>query len=145
MINEIIQGITTSLDAQFNADSNVYEIYTEEIKQGLQEPCFFVQCISPKTSLFLGNRYKSSNQFCIQYFPSTQKKQAECNNIIEALNSCLEYITVSGNLMRGTGMHSEFTDNVLSYFVNYDFFAYKVVTQEPYMDKIQVHEDIKGW
>ena len=69
MINTIIEAISTALDKTFGEG---YEIYMEEIKQGLQEPCFFIQCLHPTTSLFLGKRYFKENPFCIQYFPLTE-------------------------------------------------------------------------
>ena len=58
MINEIIAAISAALDAEFGDE---YEIYMEEIKQDLKEPCFFVQCINPTTKLFRGERYFQSN------------------------------------------------------------------------------------
>lgn len=57
MINEIVNAIVKALDTAFNAESDAYEIYNEEIKQDLREPAFFVQSINPSTSLFLGKRY----------------------------------------------------------------------------------------
>ena len=39
MINAIISGISITLDGAFG-----YEVYGEEIKQGLKEPCFFIKC-----------------------------------------------------------------------------------------------------
>ena len=69
MINEIIAAISVALDAEFGDD---YEIYMEEIKQDLKEPCFFVQCINPTTKLFRGERYFQSNPCCIQYFPKSE-------------------------------------------------------------------------
>ncbi|SES68624.1 phage tail terminator family protein [[Clostridium] polysaccharolyticum] len=143
MINEIIQGIVNALDANFNKNSDVYDIYTEEIKQGLQEPCFFIQCINPSSNLFRDNRYKSTNQFCIQYFPADKlHKQRECNSVSEELNSILEYITVSGNLIRGSNTHSEFAGDVLSYFVDYNCFTVKQVQQSPSMGTLQANTSI---
>lgn len=38
MMNDIIVGISTALYKEFGDE---YEIYQEEIRQGLKEPCFF--------------------------------------------------------------------------------------------------------
>ena len=43
MINSIIEGISASLNAEFGDD---YTIYTENVEQGLKEPCFFISCIA---------------------------------------------------------------------------------------------------
>ncbi len=143
MINEIIQAISIALDDELNKHSDVYEIYTEEIKQGLQEPCFFIQCIAPSSNLFRDNRYKNINQFCVQYFPKDKlHKQAECNNMIEELNSILEYITVNDKLMRGSNTHSEVVGDVLSYFVEYNCFTIKQVQHNPYMETLQANTSI---
>lgn len=137
MINEIIQAISIALDDELNKHSNVYEIYTEEIKQDLKEPCFFIQCIAPTKSVFLRKRYKTTNQFCIQYFPTKGHEQSECNNMIESLTDTLEYVTAGTDLLHGTKMHGEVVDGVLHYFVNYDFFTYKQVTSEELMESIK--------
>ena len=39
MLNNVIAGIAIALNEEFGDD---YEIYTEEIKQDLKEPCFFI-------------------------------------------------------------------------------------------------------
>lgn len=72
MINSIVEAISCSLNKEFGDD---YEIHNEEIKQGLKEPCFFIACLNPNNNLFLGKRYERTNQFCIQYFPQSAKKQ----------------------------------------------------------------------
>ena len=72
MINEIVNAIVRILDRAFNAESDAYEIYNEEIKQDLREPAFFVQSINPSTSLFLGKRYLQHIHILIQYFPKSE-------------------------------------------------------------------------
>ena len=72
MINSIIAAITTCLKAEFGSR---YKVHMEEKKQGLMEPCFFISCINPDSQLFLGKHYMRKNQFCIQYFPETEKKK----------------------------------------------------------------------
>ena len=43
MINEIIDGISVAINTEFGDD---YEIYTESIEQGLEEPCFSILCLN---------------------------------------------------------------------------------------------------
>lgn len=124
MINSIIASISTSLDAEFG-----FETHMEEIKQGLdeKEPCFFITCLNPTTDLFRGKRYFRQNQFCIQYFPKSDKPQKECNDVAEKLTWCLEYLNIAGEEtpMRGTKMKSEVVDGILNFFLNYDCFVYR--------------------
>lgn len=124
MINVIIESISISLNAEFG---DGYTNYTETVEQDLNEPCFLISCINPANRIFLGNRYVRENLFCIQYFPADRSRaKEECNDIAERLFSCLEYITLDGNPVRGTGMRCETVDDVLNFFVNYDLFVYKM-------------------
>lgn len=138
MINSIIEAISINLDKEFG-----YEIHMEEIKQDLTEPCFFVSCLNPTTELYLGKRYFRTNQFCIQYFPNTDNKQRECNDVAERLLWCLEYITLDGDPARGTAMRYELTDGVLHFFVNYDCFVYRMV-ESTAMETMKSNTDVKG-
>lgn len=141
MINAITESISISLNAEFGDE---YTTYTESVEQGLNEPCFFVFCINPTNRLFLGKRYFRENQFCIQYFPAdADREREECNAVAERLFSCLEYITVTGDLERGTKMKYEVVDGVLNFFVNYDLFVYKVETADA-MEEISENVTVKG-
>jgi len=141
MINSIIASISISLNAEFGDD---YTIYTESVEQGLNEPCFFIFCLNPANRVFLGKRYFRENGFCLQYLPA-DKDQAreECNAIAERLYSCLEYITVTGDLVRGTKMNYEVVDGVLNFFVNFDLFVYKVAPSDA-MEEISQDVTMKG-
>lgn len=140
MMNKIIDAITVSINSEFG---DGYEIYTESLEQGLQEPCFSVFCLNPTNELFLNKRYFRTNQFCIQYFPSSEEKNAECNTVLERLYDSLELIEVDGDLTRGTRMKSELVDGVLNFFVNYDMFVYKVEEQTS-MEDLEISTDAKG-
>lgn len=140
MTNSIIEAISTTLDAEFGEG---YEIHMEEIRQGLKTPCFFIVSLNPTAELFLGKRYFKTNNFCIQYFPQSDKIRRECNEVAERMNWCLEYITVSGDKCRGTKMHHEVVDDILNFFVNYDFFVYKREVSE-LMGDMESHSTVKG-
>lgn len=131
IVNDIIAAISIALNAEFNPDPDEarYEVTAEEIKQNLQEPCFYIQCINPAHEQFLGRRYFRQLPFVIQYFPeSTTGYEAECSAVAERMTWCLEYITCVGEdkPIRGTKMHSEVVDGILNFFVNYDGFMLKV-------------------
>ena len=141
MINSIIESISISLDAEFG---NKYTIYREEVEKGLKEPCFFILSLNPESKLFVGKRYFRENPFCIQFLPSNKDKKREENNAVaERLYSCLELITVEGDLTRGTKMKHEIADGVLNFFVNYDFFVYKAAATDA-MEEISCDVKVKG-
>lgn len=141
MTNEIIDGISVAINTEFGDD---YEIYTESIEQGLKEPCFSILCLNPTVEQFLGKRYFRTNQFCVHYFPKTNERRSECNAVAERLFGCLEVITAGGDLIRGTSLHSEISDDVLSFFVNYDLFTYKHEETEEHMEILNHKTDTKG-
>ena len=141
MINSIAQSISISLNAEFG---DAYTIYTESVEQGLNEPCFFLFCINPANRIFLGKRYFRENQFCIQYLPADRdREKEECNAVAERLFLCLEYITVTGDLVRGTKMKYEVVDGALNFFVNYDLFIYKEAASDA-MEEISENVTVKG-
>lgn len=141
MINSIIDAISISINSEFG---DGFEIYTESIEQGLTEPCFSIFCLNPTNALFLGKRYFRQNMFCIQFFPATDEKDAECNDVLERLFDCLEFISVQGDLTRGTKMHGELVDGVLNFFVNYDMFVYKVEKSTMMGELQRTTTDVKG-
>lgn len=141
MINSIIDGICLALNKEFGDD---YEIYTETKKQGLKEPCFSIVCINPRQRQFLGKRYFKENSFCIHFFPSSNEPNQQINDVSNRLFSALEYITVDGDLVRGTNMTAESDDfGVLNFMVNYDFFIKRIEESDP-MESYDYQTNMKG-
>lgn len=139
MIQKIIDGICLAISSSFGDD---YEIYTESVEQDLKDGSFSIVPVNPTNSRFLGNRYFRENQFCIHYFPKTDKRNAECLEVIEELCDLLEFIEVDGDLVRGTDMSNEMDDGVLHFFVNYDFFEFRK-PDEAYMEDFDYDSILK--
>lgn len=142
MINSIIEAISVALNKEFGDD---YEIHMEEIKQGLVEPCFFINCLNPVNNRFIGKRYQMLSQFCIQYFPKSDEKQRECNNVAERMCECLEYITMDGDTkpVSGSGMNYQVIDGVLNFFVDYNFFTIRE-NEQTAMETMINNTDMRG-
>ena len=100
MMNSIIEAISVALNEEFG---DGYKIHMEEIRQGLKEPCFFIQCLNPTHELFLGKRYLQSNQFCIQYFPQPVRNR---RNVTGLRNGCHGVWSTSQSMVR-TSRHVE--------------------------------------
>lgn len=122
MINDIVDAVCVAL---FNEFSDEYEIYTELIKQGVKEPCFFVHSSKPKSEIYLGKRFKKTNQINIQYFPSKSEKNLECNDVLERLYQCLSVLDYKDLLVRGSNMQGNIVDEVLNFSISYNFFTYE--------------------
>ena len=140
MLNETIEGISQKLRQVFG---DGYEIYLDEMKQEQKEPCFVIACLGGKQQQELGNLYKREQAFDLHYFPKEKSSTAEAYRTADVLNMELEYITVEGNLVRGTKMRHEVIDGVLHFFVNYDLRLRKVVEPAPLMEELTIKEKVK--
>lgn len=141
-LNKIVDGICEALNAEFG-DS--YEIYTEDVKQNLTEPCFSIVLLKLSTEQFLGKRYMKKHQFCIHYFPQDKDSpNTECFDVFDRLCDCLEYIEVDGDVVRGTEMEGEMADGVLNFMVSYNMFVTKEEEGEPAMETIDHETQVKG-
>jgi hypothetical protein len=139
MLDKIIDVISEKLNEAFGED---FKIYTEEVKQGLTEPCFFIQLVTPTNTQVLGKRYFRQNLFDIQYFPQSKNEpKAECLRVQDDLFLALEYINVGEDLQRGEKMRGEFADGVLNFFVEYNMFVYKTEEQDP-MEELDLNDII---
>lgn len=143
MLNKIITGISQALDAEFNSENEEYTIYTEDVEQGLDEPCFFIFSLKPSNKQLLGNRYKREYPFDIHYFPKSEDSNNEINEVTERLFTALEYISIDSGLIRGTSMNAEIVDNVLHFFINFNMIVIKEIPKDPYMEELEIMEEVK--
>lgn len=140
-LNNIVSGISKAIFDEFGSE---YEIYTENANQDLKEPCFMILLTEPSIKQKLGNRYYRTNLCTVHYFPKDLlNARAECFEVEERLMSCLEYIRVDGDLTRGKGMHSEISDNVLCFMLNYDMFVLKDKLKADQMEHLKQESKVK--
>ena len=139
MINDIIKGVAKAIRNEFGENCR---IYTDEVKQGLKEPCFFISTLNPQMKQVFGKRYIISCQIMVQYI--TEGGKAECNDVAMRLFEVLELITVSGDLVRGKNMSYEVSDGVLSFSVSYDIFVYKTDEAKDYIESIEQKTEVQN-
>lgn len=131
-VNDVKNGVVSILVQNFPPPA--YAVYGEEIKQGFEEPCFFVKFLSGSQDRELGRRHKRHHSFDIHYFPESKTgANEEIANIIELLYGLLEYVRAGGSLFRGRGMNHETVNGVLHFFVNYDFHVMRPAPEQPRM------------
>lgn len=124
MLNEIVKGISMKLNATFG---DGYKIYQNDVKQGLEEPCFFIQILKPQLSPLLGRRFMVQNPFDVLYFPADPGNNAELIDVAEKLMGCLDFITLpNGDLLHGTGISYEIVDDTLHFFISYKHTSHTV-------------------
>lgn len=139
-IKQLIDAIAEALFQEFGS---AYEIYTEKVEQDLTPPCFLIRCLNPTKNLFLGRCYKRTNQFAIQYIPSTADANEECHSVLERLFECLQDIVLSGKPIHGANLNGEITDGILTFTVNYDGFVLKE-QNETNMEDFELLTEAKG-
>lgn len=141
MVNDLIDGISVKLNQVFG---DGYRIYSEDVQQGLKEPCFFIAVLNPSQTQVMGNRYFRQHPFDVHYFPVKLGNNEEIQGVASKMLDALEYITLlNGDLVRGTEMHYEKVDDVLHFFVQFNMFVNKVVESDP-METLTVNNDVKG-
>ena len=140
-IKELTDAIAEALIQEFGSD---YEIYTEKVEQGLETPCFLIRCLNPTKNVYLGLCYKRTNQFSVQYIPSTSETNEECASVLEKLYECLEDVYLHGKPIHGMNLHGEITDGILTFTVNYDGFVLKVHAEETEMENVEISTEVKG-
>ncbi|WP_182185561.1 phage tail terminator family protein [Pectinatus frisingensis] len=142
MVNDLLQGINNKL---FEIFGDKYSIYNNEVKQDFEEPCFFILELRGSNDLVISNRYRRVHSFDVQYHPEFNNQSAqEINNTADILMEQMEYITVAGNLIRGTNMNYEKVDNVLHFFIDYDVFIIKPRDKLPFMVTLKQAQHTKG-
>jgi len=143
MINEIINGISMKLNQAFGDD---VEIYDNEVKQGLNPPCFLIGVINPSQKQFIGQRYKRDNPFDVKYFPSEAGGIAECHDVASRLFVEMSLITLTnGDRLKATSMSYEVVDGVLHFFVSFNVIVRPVeAPKDNEMGSISTTTDMKG-
>ncbi len=143
MIQSIIEGISSAIYEEFGGE---FAIYSEEVKQGLKEPCFIISCVRTGRIPEMRRGYTQNNLFWVQYIPKENgREKAECCAAAERLERCLEYITVGGDLVRGVDIHHETNDGVLTFSVTYKVRVVEQYEQsEAEMEALQKSVNLKG-
>ena len=142
-IQNLIDAIAEAL---FQAFGSGYEIYTGNVEQNMSTPCFLIRCLNPTMNVYLGQCFKRTNLFSIQYIPSSAEANEECYSVFEKLFECLkDVILPEGKPLHGKELNGEVTDGTLTFTVNYDGFVYqKTENPEPEMGGFEVSTDVKG-
>ncbi|MEG6521135.1 phage tail terminator family protein [Desulfotomaculum sp. 1211_IL3151] len=136
IVNDVREAVIAALNQHFPD----IEIYGEEIKQGFEEPCFFVKLFPVAQDREFGRRYKRYHSFDIHYFAATNE---DMHVMAERLYEHMEYIKVSGGTARGKKLRHEIVDGVLHFFVDYDFHIIREKQPYPKMQELEQEGYIK--
>lgn len=141
MVNDIKDAISIKLNQVYG---DAYESYSKDVKQGLQEPCFFIKLLSASKKQVIGNRYYLEVSVDVHYFPAVKGDNDELDKVGTSLFDDLEYITmVNGDQIRGTNMSYEKVDGVLHFFATYGLYVKKDIPAEESMGEIIYNGGVK--
>lgn len=137
-INDLRTGINQVLDTRF---PNI-TIYGEEIKQGFEEPCFFIKILSSSQDKEIDKRYKKNISFDIHYFSDKEDVNSNCNDMVDRLYELLEYIPIGNKIYGSTKASHEVVDGVLHFFLQFNYHVIKDVGEIPKMEKLKQEVNI---
>lgn len=119
MLNEIIKGISMKLNAAFG---DRYTVYANDVKQGLDVPCFFIQILKTEISPLLGQRSLTRTPFDVLFFPEDPSNNIEIYDVAGKMVEAMDYIALpDGSLLHCTGISYEIVDDVLHFFMNVNY------------------------
>ena len=136
MINEILKGIAKALRDEFGESFN---IYLNEVEQGLIEPCFFIMVLNPDVKQVLGRRYVLNCPVSVQFISEEDREALNAQG--SRLFNCLELISVSGDLARGRNMSYSINEDILTFTVTYNIYFYKKQSEE-FMEKLKQETEV---
>ncbi|MCZ0853048.1 hypothetical protein O0547_26145 [Brevibacillus laterosporus] len=116
------------------------KVYGERLPQGFKEPCFFVLMLEGSQDKELDRRYKRFHPFDIHYFASSNSERYE---VAEKLTDILGLIEMQGKPIRGTKMRHTIVDDVLHFFVDYNFHVVRPKPVVPTMQKLKIEGGLK--
>ncbi|MFD1179209.1 DUF6838 family protein [Paenibacillus puldeungensis] len=116
-VNSIRDGVILALSNFFPT----MDIFGEYIEQDFNAPCFYVKLLTTSHDHELDRRYKRSNSFDVHFFPAGADYNREAHSMAENLYVALAKVNIDGAIYKGTKMNHEIVDNVLHFFVDFNF------------------------
>lgn len=138
-INDIQEAISIKLHQAFGSG---YKKYIDEVPQGFITPAFLIQFLNLEHIRQIGNRWKVTTLFNVQYFP--QNGSSEASNMTLKTQQALKQIALlNGSQMLGTGSNSEVVDGIAHNFIHFNFFL-QDFEEKVFMGSLEHYVSKKG-
>lgn len=139
MVNDIIDGLSVALYDAFPS----CKIYSEQIEQGLEEPCFLISVVSSLEKPLLKDRVQRNILFDVLYF--TENDNAEKQEVASELYQLFKFVPLlDGSLLRGCDLSHEVIDGVLHFHVTFKPILRAVPAEVDLMGDYKLTERIGG-
>lgn len=137
MVNNLLYGITTALHAHFE----YFPIYTDNVEQGLSEPCFFVMPVSATEQRLLGVRAFRDVTFDISFVSRFKREQLE--NVASEIYPLMRQITLlDGNKVNGLDLRHEIESGILHFFVRFKPTVRYAVEDTPMQESMDLNTEV---
>ena len=142
VIDKIVTGISLKIREIFGVS---YKVYDDNVKQGMEKPCFFINYLDGNENRDIGINKK--NYIDILHFDITGfSKNDDTPSLMEMADKLydLEYITLTNNaLIRADKMQSKIEDGVLHFFIDYKLFICKGENDNTQMNNYDLNGEVK--
>lgn len=138
-ISDVIDAIAIKLHQAFG---ETFEKYIDEVPQGFKTPAFFIQFLSLEHIQQIGNRWRVTTLFNVQYFPLGGVSEAS-NFTLKVQQALKEITLLNGSIMLGTGAKSEVMDGIAHNFINFNFFLQEV-EEKIFMESLEQYSKARG-
>lgn len=139
MVGNVIDALSIKLHELYGLN-----IYFEDVKQGLKTPCFFIKLLTPTITSVVPPRQSVSVPVVIQLISDNKVTKKRLTEIGFELAQSFEYIELlSGDLLRGSNMSYEVDDDILSFYITYNFFIKQATEEQDTMDDLSSEVGVK--
>ncbi|MGG3278865.1 phage tail terminator family protein [Paenibacillus solani] len=128
--DQVTDAVTFKLDQTFG-----WPVYGKN-RQGLKEPCFIVLLLNVDHGRLQGRRYARGHQFNVHFFSATND---DFIVVADRLFDVLEWIEIDGLKFKGTGMNFEVIDDVMHFYVDYNYHVMRA--KEPGIKMKQMEQE----
>ncbi|MDO4267453.1 MAG: hypothetical protein Q4C73_03185 [Eubacteriales bacterium] len=142
MQNELLHAVTRQLDKLFEG---AYTIYTENVEQGIETPCFFVGFLKTTDIPMLGSRRQRTWDMQVQFIPEEKGDNTHLlNEVCETLLEGLEWVRLEDDrLVRGIERSGTITDDALTVLVSFSRFLIRPADPVIPMGELKVEGAVK--
>lgn len=114
MLNEIIAAMVEAI-----MTLGTYKVYTSNVTESFDKPYFVLTVTNISQSRSLPDCVERTQTFILTYHPESED-ETELRTMTENLFELFEYISVRGNLIRGTNIVCKITNGTLQCTVEYN-------------------------
>lgn len=134
---EMVNAISVRLNEIFGDE---YTVYLEQVEQGLQTPCFFIQPLDASDKNMIDNRKYRTSGFAIVFIPSDKKGHREqFVEVADKLFDNFDSFELSDGVVLSTfDRNINILDDVLHFTVLFKYYKYAEKAAEDMQESLEI-------